>query len=132
MRRGAVTASGGASTQIHASGRLVAFALVALSEFVDVRRKAWPKQDLLAAMLHTKRQRIGEWLNEAEALGVLVEGPQPTGRPVLLHVRGIVGCSGSGTMARTLLRSTPRVHLEARLACIRKHASRASQRNRVL
>ena len=52
---------------------MVAVVLMALSEFVDVRRKSWPKQDLVAQMVHTDRRRVSLLSDEAEKLGVLVK-----------------------------------------------------------
>ena len=114
--------------RIYADPRIrpsVAFALVALSEFADVRFKAWPKQDLLAAMLHTKRQRIGEWLSEAEALGVLVKDRnRPGGRCCYTFAETWLqwfrddGTDVAQKHARRASRSTRGVHPEAREACI--------------
>ena len=60
---------------------LVAAALLALSEFVDGRRKAWPKQELIAKMLHTRREVIGRALTEAAQLDVLEKDrSRPGGR----------------------------------------------------
>lgn len=59
----------------------VAAVLLALSDFVDVRSKAWPKQALLAQMIHAPRETVGRWLAEAEALGVLEKDRhRPQGR----------------------------------------------------
>ena len=104
---------------------LVGYALVALSEFVDVRRKAWPKQDLLASMLHTRRQRVGEWLAEAADLGVLeVDRNRPGGRCCYTFAESWVrwfvddGTDNAQMHACRASGSTAGVHLEARQACI--------------
>jgi hypothetical protein len=50
---------------------LVLAVLLALSEFVDVRRKAWPKQTTLAKMVHATRENVGRALGvcAAEKIG---------------------------------------------------------------
>ena len=53
---------------------LVLAVLLALSEFVDVRRKAWPKQTTLAKMVHATRENVGRALaTAAEEYGVLTK-----------------------------------------------------------
>lgn len=53
---------------------LVLPVLLALSEFVDVRRKAWPKQTTLAKMVHATRENVGRALERAaEEYGVLAK-----------------------------------------------------------
>ena len=44
---------------------LVLPVLLALSEFADVRQKAWPKQTTLAKMVHASRQRVSMALSDA-------------------------------------------------------------------
>ena len=53
---------------------LVLTVLLALSEFVDVRRKAWPKQSTLAEMVHATRENVGRALaTAAEEFGVVAK-----------------------------------------------------------
>lgn len=52
---------------------LVLEVCLALSEFVDVRRKAWPKQTTLAKMVHASRQRVSMALSAAAKHAVLVK-----------------------------------------------------------
>jgi len=53
---------------------LVLPVLLALAEFVDVRRKAWPKQTTLAKMVHATRENVGRALERAaEEYGVLAK-----------------------------------------------------------
>lgn len=52
---------------------LVLDVCLALSEFVDVRRKAWPKQTTLAKMVHASRQRVSMALSAAAKHAVLVK-----------------------------------------------------------
>jgi len=44
---------------------LVLTVLLALSEFVDVRQKAWPRQTTLAKLAHASRQRVSMALSDA-------------------------------------------------------------------
>ncbi|MCY3763043.1 MAG: hypothetical protein OXH50_17495 [Gemmatimonadetes bacterium] len=52
---------------------LVLDVCLALSEFADVRRKAWPKQTTLAKMVHASRQRVSMALSAAAKHAVLVK-----------------------------------------------------------
>ena len=53
---------------------LVLAVLLALSEFVDVRRKAWPKQTTLAEMVHATRENVGRALaTAAQEYGVVAK-----------------------------------------------------------
>ena len=75
------TASAVESTPTRRIRPLVAFVLMALSEFTDVRRKAWPKQELIAKMVHTNIPRVSRLLSEAADLGVLAKDRnRPGGR----------------------------------------------------
>ena len=52
---------------------LVLTVLLALSEFVDVRRKAWPKQTTLAKMIHAPRENVGRALSTAAEYAILAK-----------------------------------------------------------
>lgn len=47
--------------------------LLALSEFVDIRRKAWPKQTTLAKMVHATRENVSRALERAAGYGVVAK-----------------------------------------------------------
>ena len=52
---------------------LVLTVLLALSEFVDVRRKAWPRQTTLAKLVHASRQRVSMALSDAAEKHAVLE-----------------------------------------------------------
>ena len=52
---------------------LVLNALLALSEFVDIRRKAWPKQTTIAKMVHATRENVGRALERGAGYGVVAK-----------------------------------------------------------
>lgn len=52
---------------------LVLTVLLALSEFVDVRRKAWPRQTTLAKLVHASRENVGRALSTAAEYAVLAK-----------------------------------------------------------
>ena len=52
---------------------LVLTVLLALSEFVDVRRKAWPRQTTLAKLVHASRENVGRALSAAAEYAVLTK-----------------------------------------------------------
>lgn len=52
---------------------LVLTVLLALSEFVDVRRKAWPRQTTLAKLVHASRENVGRALAAAAEYAVLAK-----------------------------------------------------------